>query len=322
MAHLYRGGLALRNTHSGHHARDIHHHEERRAGGGHFTGVERPVGDDPADGAQDSRVTELGFERLVVRPGGFHLRGGGLDLFPFGDAVEHPQMLLGGVELGFGLGVAHQGFIHLAPRQGAFLEQTLAAVEHLLGGIHGLPVGVHIGLRLDDGLGNRRAGGGAQVGFRLVHGALAFGGLGGEVAALERGQELALLDVVAAVDVELFDGRGDLRHDAGLVAREQHAIAGDNAADGVLGDGRDLNGRGRLGFGGLLPGAAGQGYQAGGHQEDCGFLHWLKRPRESLKVGHGDTVSHHAVVIRIAGPDQGGLCVHHFEHRDLAGLVA
>ena len=226
VAHLYRAGLALRNIDAGHHARDIHHREQRRAGGGHFTGVQRPVGDHAADGAEDPRIAELGFERLMMRLGGFHLRGGGLDLFLFGDGLEHPQMLLGGFELALGLRVAHQGFIHLAPRQRAFLEQLLAAVEHLFGGIHGLPVCVHIGLRLDHRLGNGRARGGAQIGFRLVHGAFAFGGLGGEVAVLQHGQKLALLHVVAAVDVELLHRRGDLGHDAGLVPREEHAVAG------------------------------------------------------------------------------------------------
>ena len=133
-------GLALRNIDAGHHARDVHHREQRRAGGGHFTGVQRPVGDHPADGAEDLRITELGLQGLMMRLGGFHLRGGGLDLFPFGDGVEHFQVLLGGLELAFCLRVAHQGFIHLAPRQRAVFEQLLAAVEHLFGGIHGLPV--------------------------------------------------------------------------------------------------------------------------------------------------------------------------------------
>ena len=87
---------------------------------------------------------------------------------------------------------------------------------------------------------------------------------GGEVAVLEHGQKLALLHVVAAVDVELLDRRGDLGHDAGLVAREEHAVAGDDAADGVLGHGRDLDRRGRFGFAFLLLGAARHGYQAGG----------------------------------------------------------
>ena len=76
--------------------------------------------------------------------------------------------------------------------------------------------------------------------------ALAFAG--GEVAALQYGEQLALFDVIPALHQEALHRRRDLRHHRGLVAREQHAIARDDAADGVLGDSRHLNRGGRFDF--------------------------------------------------------------------------
>ena len=85
--------------------------------------------------------------------------------------------------------------------------------------------------------------------------ALALGGLRGEVLVLEDRQQLPGLHVVAAVGVELLHRRRDLGHHVLLVQREQHAIAGHDAADGVLGHRGDLDGRGRFHLLLLLSGA-------------------------------------------------------------------
>ena len=92
----------------------------------------------------------------------------------------------------------------------------------------------------------------------------AFAGAGRQVARFEHGQQLALLDMVAALHEEALNRGGDLRHHAGLVAREEDAVARDDAADGVLLDGGHLHGGRRGDLGLLLFGAAGQEQEAAG----------------------------------------------------------
>ena len=71
------------------------------------------------------------------------------------------------------------------------MKQTAAAFEELLGGVHLLLRGLHVGLRFDDGFGHGDAGGGAEVGLGLVELALVGGGGGAQVAVFQHGEELA-----------------------------------------------------------------------------------------------------------------------------------
>ena len=121
-------------------------------------------------------------------------------------------MLLGGLELGLGLRLGDPRFIHLALRQRALLEHSWRLSSTFLAASVVSRAAFHVGLRFDHRFGNGGVGGGAQIGFGLLEPRLALGGLGGEVAALEHGQKLALLHVVAAVDLELLHRRGDLGH--------------------------------------------------------------------------------------------------------------
>ena len=190
-----------------------------------------------------------------------HLRGGGPDLLFLADGLQRAQMLLRGEQRAVGLRIGHLRVVHQFARERALLEEFLAIVEQLLGGVLGLFGGIDVGLRFDDGLGNLCGRDGAQVGFRLGDLRLAFRGAGGEIAAFQDGEQLALLDVIAALHEEALHGRGDLGHHRRLVAREEHAIARDDAANGVLGDGGHLDGGGRFDLLFLLFGA---GDKAGG----------------------------------------------------------
>ena len=86
----------------------------------------------------------------------------------------------------------------------------------------------------------------AVAGFGLIELALALGGGPGQVPAFQDRQKLSLRHMVAAIDQELLHRRADLGRDAGLVQRVEHAVRGDDAADGFLAHGRHLNRRDRL----------------------------------------------------------------------------
>ena len=218
----------------------------------------------PAMGLRISEYAYLGFGRLRLRVGSFDLRLGGGDLRLFADGVEVAQVFLGGVQLGLGLGVLHLGFVHLAAREGPLREELLAAFDQLLRGVELLLGGLDIGLGFDRGLRYGGAGGAAIVGFGLRHLRFVGGHRRFEVAILESGQKLSHLHVVAAIGVELLHGRADLGHHGFLLAREEGAVTGDDAADSVLSDGGDLHGSGRFDLGLLLLMACGGDEQAPG----------------------------------------------------------
>ena len=167
--------------------------------------------------------------------------------------------------------------------------------------------------------------------------------MGGEIAILQFGQKLALFHVVAAVHIEFLDRRGDLRPHVGLVVGKEYAVAADHVVDGGLRNSGHLDRSGLLGFRFLLLGTRGS-KEGDGDQQDrqmparmrawqargplherrtipCIISHWLKRPRECLKIRERHAGPHQAVVITVARIGQGGLCVHHLERGGLAGLV-
>ena len=118
-------------------------------GRGHLAGVERTVGDHAGDRAEDLRVADLGLGRLQMAARRFHLRGGGPDLFLLADGLQRAQVLLGGEQCAVRLRVGHLRFVHQFARESALLEEFLAAVEQLLGGLLGLFGGIDVGLRFD-----------------------------------------------------------------------------------------------------------------------------------------------------------------------------
>ena len=198
-------------------------------------------------------------------------------------------MLLRGEQRAVGLGVGHLRIVHQLAGQRALLKEFLAIVEQFLGGLFGLFGGIDVGLRFDHGFGNLRRGGGAQVGLGLVQHRPAFGGAGGEIAAFQDGEQLSLFDVIAALHQEALHRRRDLRHHPRLVAREEHAIARHDAADGVLGDGSHLDGRGRFDFLLLLFGAGDKKEKR--NEQERFLIHGLEGPRKSLKSGQRQAVA-------------------------------
>ena len=158
---------------------------------------------------------------------------------------------------GFGGNVRHARFVHPATGQRALFEELLLAIEEPLGGVELLLIGLDVGLRLHHRLGNGREFGAVDVERGLIHLGLGVVDGGFEIAALEGGNDLAFLHVVTAIDVELHHRLADVGHHAGLAEREQHAIAGHNAANGLLGHAGDLDGRGRFHLGLFFLGAAG-----------------------------------------------------------------
>ncbi len=182
--------------------------------------------------------------------------------------------------------------------------------------------GVQIGLRLHHCFGHCCALNGAQIGFGLIQRAFALGGGGNQVAVLERGQELALLYMIAAVHVELLHRRGDLGHHAGLILREQNPVAVDDAPDGRLRHRGDLNRRRRRSLVLFLRLGAGQ------HEEQRNTTARVALPRirlegsrERLEIGERLAIADHSVIIRVASLRQSILRVHQFQNRGLAGLI-
>ena len=172
---------------------------------------------------------------------GLYLRSGSFDLLLLSDTLKSFEMRLGCLILAAGLRISDLRVIHQLASQRAFAQQLLAIIEKLLRCVNRLLGSLHIGLGLSGRLGDDGAGGGAVVRFRLIELPLAFGGGGSEVAAFEFGYQLSLRDMVAAVDVELPHRSADLRHHVGPVAREEHGVRGNDAADGVLPRRRDLH---------------------------------------------------------------------------------
>jgi len=105
---------------------------------------------------------------------------------------------------------------------------------------------------------------------------LAFGGAGGEIPAFEHGEQLALFDVIAALHQVALHRRRDLGRHPSLVAREEHAIARHDAADGVLGDGGHLDGGGRFDFLRLLFGAGDKEEER--NEQERFLIHGLEDP--------------------------------------------
>jgi hypothetical protein len=173
--------------------------------------------------------------------------------------------------------MGHLRVVHQFARQSALQEEFLAIIEQLLGGFLRLFGGIDVGLCFDYRLGNLCGRDGAQVGFGLGDLRLAFRGAGGEIAAFQDGEQLALLDVVAALHEEALHGRRDLGHHRSLVAREEHAISRDDAANCVLRDGGHLDGRGRFRLRFLLFGTGGQ--QEDGDEQERFVVHGLEGPR-------------------------------------------
>ena len=166
--------------------------------------------------------------------GGRHLGLRALDLLLLADALKRFEMRLARLILAASLRIRDLRIIHQFARKGSFLQQLLPIFEELLRGVNRLLGGLHIRLGLADLLGNRRACRGTVIRFRLLELPLAFGCGRSQVAAFQLGYKLALLHMVAAVDVELPHRRADFRHHVGPIAREQHSVCRNDAADRVL----------------------------------------------------------------------------------------
>ena len=239
-----------------------------RSGGGDVAGIQGRSATTPAAGAAHLRIRHLRFGRLQLRLRRRHLRRGVVDLRllcrrPAASANapwRSPVALWPDAQL-------HAGVVYQLARQGAFLQQLLPAVQHLLGGIELLLVALHVGLRLHDGFRNGRQFGVLQVGLRLVHLAFVGGRRGHQVSVLQHRQKLVFLHLVAAVHQEPLHRSSDLRHHVPLIHREERAVRGHRAADGVLGHGGHLHRRGRFHFGFLFLGAAAGDDEARGAQQ-------------------------------------------------------
>jgi hypothetical protein len=91
----------------------------------------------------------------------------------------------------------------------------------------------------------------------LIDAALALRHRREQIAVLQFRKKLALLDMIAAANEKLLHRRRDLGYHVSLVLREQDSISPDDAADGRLSHGCDLDGRRRLNLGFLLFRASG-----------------------------------------------------------------
>ncbi len=325
LPHLDAGSIRRGNIHARDNRRNVHHYHQRRAGLRDVAGVERPVGHYAGFGAAHFGIGHLAFGRAQLALGGGDLRFRLIDLRLLAGGLQDAEMLPGGIELCFGLRKLNGGVIDQLARQGAFFEQCLTAIENFPGGGELLLVALDIGLRLDDGFGNRGQFGVLQIRLRLFH--LAFVGrdVGDQAAIFQYGQKLIFLHHVAAIDQESGDRRGDVGHHVPLIPGEQNAIGGHRAAHRVFRNRGYLHGRGRFGLGFLLLLRAASGAEqargaqdriegraiAPAHQGEI-FLHRLESSREGLEVRHGEPVSHQAVVEGVARVDQAVLSVHYF----------
>ena len=115
VAHLHVLRLLLGHVHARDDRRHVHHGQQRRPGIGHLARIDRPVGDDAGERAPHLGVRDLRLRRLVLPLGGFHLRGGRLDLLALAHVLQRLQVLLGGVELPLRLRVARPRLVDLPP---------------------------------------------------------------------------------------------------------------------------------------------------------------------------------------------------------------
>src|SRR5450755_2274396 len=180
--------------------------------------------------------------------GGIHLRRRRFNLLLLADALQGFEMLLRGLGLAARLDVRYLGIVDQLAREGALLEELLAAFEDFFRGVHGLFAGLRVGLRFHNLLGNGRGGGAAVVGFSLVELPPAFLSRGGQVAIFEHGQQLSLAHMIATIHVEAAHGGADLRHHRSLISRIENSIGLNHAADGFGPHFGGLHGGYRLGF--------------------------------------------------------------------------
>ena len=146
------------------------------------------------------------------------------------------------------LRVLHLRLVHLFARQRAFLEQLLPAVEQFFRGVERFARGFDVRLRLCHLFRHAGAGGGAEVRLRLNELAAALLGGADEIGVLEFGEELARLDVIAAIDQEAPDRGADLGDDVRLFTRKQHRVRVDDDANASLDRRRHFHRRDRFGF--------------------------------------------------------------------------
>ena len=155
-----------------------------------------------------------------------------------------------------------------------------AAVVNLFGGFERLASGFDVGLGFGLVFLNGGAGEDLIGGLRLFVLALAFAGGGGQIAALQFGQQLAGANVIAAIYQHAPHRCADLGGDVGLVDGVENGVGGDHVVDGAADGGFDQDRGGRLGFlFFFLLAAAGEEKRSGqkGEQWCCGAGLWPAR---------------------------------------------
>ena len=177
VANLQLPCFRRRDVHARDQLRQIHHRDDRATALRRLAGIERAVGDDAVDGADDPRVTQLRNGRIAPRLRLIALRRGVFERLLVSKAAEIVQALLCHFVLVLRLGEVHLRVVHVFLGDGALTKQPLTALVDRLGGIHRGFGGLHIELGLLGILGNRRACSGfvGRLGSRIRGFALAGG---------------------------------------------------------------------------------------------------------------------------------------------------
>ena len=104
IANLHQFGFRLRYVRAGNDLGNIHHREQGSARRGHFSWVERTIGDHSVDRAANFRVAQLRFRSQIFALGGLQLPGGGFQRLLFADGLQRFEALVRDLILIAGLG--------------------------------------------------------------------------------------------------------------------------------------------------------------------------------------------------------------------------
>ena len=229
-----------------HHRSRVHDGEQRRSRRGHFSRIQRTVGDDTVDRTADFRVAQLRRGAQILAFGRLQLALGGLDFLLLAPGHQRIEVVLRNFVLSSCLGETDGSLIEIFARQGALLVEILTAVVELLFGLQRqlrrLRVALcFLNLFRQSGRGRDRVGG-----LRLIVGSLIVLSGGGQVAAFQFGEQLSFMNLAAAIHVERFDRRADLGNNRRLRQRKQNGFGRHRLLDGRLLDRNHLNADRRL----------------------------------------------------------------------------
>ncbi len=174
------------------------------------------------------------------------LAGSGFEFLLLAHGHQSIEMALRKFVLIFCLSERDRSLIEILARERALFVEILTAVIKLLLGFQCYLRRLRIALRLLDLFRQSGCGRDRIRGLRLIVCSLIVLSGGGQVAILQRGEQLSGTNFTAAIDIERFDRRADLRNNRRLRERVQDGFGRHCLLDGRLLDRNRLNADRRL----------------------------------------------------------------------------